>query len=126
MSVAGGGASGSGQDDLPDRAKVFTVASWVMLPMLIVSFGVGYAIGVMLMGALGVHEGQVLAHAGALGWLAAALVLLIGVAPVAAGVYLGRRAMREGAGGPAKAALIVNGIVLTYLVVVQVLQQAGG
>jgi hypothetical protein len=95
-----------------------------MLPLLVVSFGVGASIGRMLMGVLDVPEDQLLTSAGAIGWLSTALVLAIGVLPVVGGVWLGRRALQEGGGGSAKGALIVNGLFLAYLVAVQVLQQA--
>jgi hypothetical protein len=94
-----------------------------MLPLLVVSFVVGASIGRMLMEVLDVPENQLLTSAGALGWLFTALVLAIGVLPVVGGVWLGRRAVQEGGGGAAKGALIVNGLILAYLVVVQVLQQ---
>jgi hypothetical protein len=122
----GAGTPGAGPDEPPKQAKVLAVAAWLMLPLLIVSFGVGYALGVTFMGVLNVPAGGLLVHAGLSGRLAAVLVLVVGVLPVAAGVYLGRRAVREGAAGTAKAALVVNALVLTYLVVVHVVQQIVG
>jgi hypothetical protein len=123
---AGVPGAGAGAGEPSPRARLLAVWSWLMLPMLVVSFGVGYAVGVVLMGALGVPEGGLLTRAGTAGRLAALLVLLIGVLPTVGGVLLGRRAVREGAGARGTAALVVNGVVLAYLVVVQVLQQVSG
>lgn len=128
MSVKGSDASDAGvtgnrPEEPTQRAKLLTLWSWLMLPVLIVSFGVGYPVGIILMGVLDVPEGGLLTEAGLLGWLSTLLVFLIGVAPVAGGTWLGRLAVREGGGGPAISALIVNGLVMAYLVVVQVLQQ---
>jgi hypothetical protein len=131
MSVAGKGAAGAESSGVPApdsdaqsrRASLFTLGSWLMLPGLLVSFAVGYAVGVMFLSAFGLHEGQLLTSAGLGGRLAAVLVLAIGLLPVIFGVVFARRALRLGAGGGAKAALIVNAVILVYLVAVQVVQQ---
>ena len=131
MSVAGRGADGVGSSGAaapqsgpdPRRASLYTVVSWLMLPGLVVSFAVGYAVGTMFMGSFGLHQGQLLTAAGLGGRLAAVLVLALGVLPVIFGVIFGRKALRRGAHGAAKAAMIVNAVVLVYLVAVQVLQQ---
>ena len=120
---AGAGTPGRGSAEPSQRAKMLALWSWLMLPGLIVSMSVGFGVGVILMGVMGGHEGELLASGGVWGRLAALLTLLIGVAPTVVGVLLGRKAVRAGAGGFGLAALIVNAVVLVYLVLVQVLQQ---
>ena len=106
------------------RARRFTTWSWVMVPSLVVSYALAYAVGTLLMGALDVPEGQLITSAGGPGWLAGACVAAIGVAPLVFGVALASRALRYGAGSSAKAARVVNGVLLVWLLASQTLQMA--
>jgi hypothetical protein len=134
MSVTGSGASdagaaGDGAGEPTQRARLLTLWSWLMLPLLIVSLTVGSAVGSVLLGILDVpvagEDPPVtrLLRAGLLGRLCSVVVLVIGAVPVIFGAWLGRRAVHEGATGSGRAALIVNGLVLALLVASQVLQQ---
>jgi hypothetical protein len=117
------GAPVPGEQTTPlRRATRLTRWAWVMLPMLVVSLGVGYGVGTSCLSVLGLQEGQLLMQAGPWGWSAALLVVMIVVLPSVAGVVLGRRAIREGAGRSAVGALVMNAVLLTYLILVQILQ----
>jgi len=96
--------------------------SWVMVGLLLASYLVAFVVGTLLMHALDVPEGELLTTAGALGWLAALLVLAIGVAPLVAGVVLAGRAHRRGVGRSALLPMVVNGLLLAWLVLSTVLQ----
>lgn len=133
MSVTGNGPAGTGAAEVgvgepSQRARLLTLWSWLMLPLLFVSFVVGSTVGLVILGQLddpGGTEppGVRLLRAGLLGRLSSLLVLLIGMAPVAVGVLLGGKGVRAGGGGAARAALIVNAAILACLVAFQVLQQ---
>lgn len=112
MSVVGSGASGPGRGELSDRARVLTIASWAMLPMFLVTVSVGAIIGKILVAATGLKEGQLLSEAGVTGWLLLILVLIIAVLPLMGGVWLSLKASREGAGAAARAATVVNALLL--------------
>jgi hypothetical protein len=106
------------------RARRLTTWSWLMVPSLVVSYTLAYAVGTLLMGALDVPEGELITSAGGPGWLAGACVTAIGVAPLVCGVALASRALRYGAGSSAKAGRVVNGILLVWLLASQILQMA--
>lgn len=125
---AGAGMPGAGVGEPSQRARLLTLWSWLMIPLLFVSFVVGSTVGLAILGQLddpGGTEppGVRLLRAGLLGRLSSLLVLLIGMAPAIVGTILGRKGLRAGGGGAAKAALIVNAAILVCLVGAQVLQQ---
>lgn len=98
--------------------------SWLMLPAAAGALVLGEVVGSLLMRLLGVPEGEVLSSAGVRGWLAGALVVLVSISPLAAGVLLADRALRYGIPGRSWIALLVNAVVLVFLLVAQVLQLA--
>jgi len=98
--------------------------SWAMLPLLLVSFVLAYGAGALFMHALDVPETGLLSTAGVAGWLAALVVVAVGVAPLMAGVLLARRALRLGAGRAALVPLFVNGLLLAWLLLSTFLQLA--
>lgn len=112
MGSGASGMSGGGAGELPERARVFTVAAWVMLPMFLVSVALGGIVGKLLLTAVDLKEGQLLGEAGGIGWLLLAVTLLIAVAPLIAGIGLARKALGEGAGTSAKVSMGVNGLLL--------------
>jgi hypothetical protein len=105
------------------RASRLTRWAWLMVPSLLASYVLANLLGTLMLGVLDVPEGALLGTAGVLGGLAAVLVLVITVAPPAAGVMLARAARRVSAGGrtggSAGVALAVNGALLLWLLVTQ-------
>jgi hypothetical protein len=93
-----------------------------MVPSVAVSYLVAMAVGLGFMGALGVPEGELITTAGATGWAAGLLVLVIGATPSIVGAHLAWRALRAGGGRSARAALAVNLALVGYLTVVPLAQ----
>jgi hypothetical protein len=113
-------------ESMPPRARRLLIWSWVMVPAVLVSYLLAFAVGTVLMGALDVPEGKLITTAGVAGWVAGVCVLGIGVVPSIAGSALARRALRSGGGAWARAALVVNVLLLCYFAVVSLAQMALG
>jgi hypothetical protein len=122
---AGMGAPGADQDDQDAdirQVRRLIRRSWWALAFLFGTFPLAFALGSILMSLLDVPEGELLSTAGALGWLAALLVLAVEVIPLVAGVTLALRARRLGAGPSANAPLTVHAVLLAGLLTTQLLQ----
>lgn len=97
------------------RRDRLTRRAWVVVVFLPVLYLAAYAVGTGLMALLDVAEGELLISAGPVGWVAALAVLTLMVAPAVVGVVLARRARRAGGGRAARAALVVNAVLLAWL-----------
>ena len=106
----------------PDpRARRFGLASVLMVPALLLSLVVSTVVGYAVMGALDVADNETLYSAGAVGYLAAALVTLLLISPQLLGVWLGLKARRLGETGLGTAGLVANGVIAGFMVVTMLL-----
>lgn len=118
--------SSSGTVDEAARAQRLTKWALLMLPGTVISSVAAFVVGTLLMAALDVPEGGLLPSAGVRGWLAAVLVGAIMLVPVGCGVVFALRAVRCGGGRAARVALTLNGLVLGWLLAIQVAQLVMG
>lgn len=87
------------------------VCAAAVVPMYLVA----YAVGTLLGAVLDVPEGDKLTTAGAAGWAAGLVLVVLLPAPQAVGLWLGVRARRCGGGRRATAGIVANALVGAYL-----------
>lgn len=108
-----------GPAPVPEQAARLTRWSWVMAGLFFVAIAVSGMLGYAIMSWFGLPDGALLTAAGARGWLAAAGLLAVQLAPVAVGSALGAKALRLDGGAGAGSALAVNVLLGVYAVVVE-------
>ena len=97
-----------------------------MVPALLISYVAAYFVGVALLKALGLAEGDMLTEAGARALIAAVFVTALLVVPQIVGITLGVKARRLGERRLGTAGVIVNGAVAAFLLLTPVVQLVGG
>lgn len=102
-----------------EQAARLTRWSWVMAGLFFVAIAVSGVLGYVVMASFGLPDGALLTEAGLRGWLTAAGLLAVQLAPVGVGSALGARALRLGGGASAGSALAVNVLLGVYAVVVE-------
>lgn len=103
------------------RTRRLVLASWLMLPLAVLTFAAAYVTGESMMASLDVGEGELLWSAGPAGWAAATVVLLLMVLPLLVGAGLAWLARRDGE-PRALAPLVVHGVLALWLVGSQLFQ----
>jgi hypothetical protein len=103
------------------RTRRLVLASWLMLPLALLTFAAAYVTGEAMMRSLDVAEGELLWSAGPAGWAAAVLVMTLMVLPLLAGAGLAWAARRQG-DPRATAPLVVHGVLAVWLVGTQLFQ----
>ncbi len=73
--------------------------SWVMLPLVVVSFVATFALSVVLLGLSDLEGSEPMSEQGLIGWLVVVLSLLVAPLPNYLGVWFGLKAVRLGEGG---------------------------
>jgi hypothetical protein len=102
------------------------ISSLLMVPTLLISYAAAYFVGVALLNALGLAEGDMLTEAGAWGLIAAVFVTVLLVVPQIVGITLGVKARRLGERRLGTAGVIANGAVAAFLLLTSVAQLVGG
>jgi hypothetical protein len=102
------------------------ISSLLMVPALLISYAAAYFVGVALLNALGLDEGDMLTEAGAWGLIAAVFVTVLLVVPQIVGITLGVKARRLGERRLGTAGVIANGAVAAFLLLTSVAQLVGG
>jgi len=98
------------------------IASLLMVPALFVSYLAAYFVGVALLNALGLAEGDMLTEAGAWGVIAAVPLMLLLVAPQIVGIVLGVTARQLGERRLGTTGVIVNAAIAAFLLLTSVAQ----
>jgi hypothetical protein len=93
-----------------------------MVPALFVSYLAAYFVGVVLLNALGLAEGDMLTEAGAWGVIAAVPLMLLVVAPQIVGMVLGVKARQLGERRLGTTGVIVNAVIAAFLLFTSVAQ----
>lgn len=110
---------------LPSRERPgrrLAIASLLMVPALFVSYLAAYFVGVALLNALGLAEGDMLTEAGAWGVIAAVPLMLLLVAPQIVGIVLGVTARQLGERRLGTTGVIVNAAIAAFLLLTSVAQ----
>ena len=97
------------------------ISSLLMVPALLVSYVAAYFVGVALLNALGLAEGDMLTEAGAWGVIAAVPLMLLVVAPQIVGMVLGVKARQLGERRLGTAGVIVNAAIPAFFLLTSVL-----
>lgn len=103
------------------RTRRLVLASWLMLPLAVLTFAAAYVTGEAMMRSLDVAEGELLWSAGPAGWAAAVVVMVLMVAPLLAGAAFAWLARHRG-DSRATAPLVVHGVLAVWLVGSQLFQ----
>jgi hypothetical protein len=93
-----------------------------MVPALLVSYLAAYFVGVALLSALDLAEGDSLTEAGAWGVVAAVPLMLLLVTPQIVGIVLGVKARRLGERRLGTTGVVVNTVIAAFLLLTSVAQ----
>ena len=97
------------------------ISSLLMVPALLVSYLAAYIVGVALLNALGLAEGDMLTEAGAWGWLAAVFLIALLAVPQIVGIVLGVKARQLGERRLGTAGVIVNAAIAAFFLLTSVI-----
>jgi hypothetical protein len=92
-----------------------------MVPALLVFYVAAYFVGVALLNALGLTEGDMLTEAGAWGVVAAVFLMVLIAVPQIVGMVLGVKARQLGEGRLGTTGVIVNAAIAAFLLLTSVL-----
>ena len=112
------------QGHLPTRAhpgRRLAISSLLMVPALLVSYLAAYFVGVALLNALGLAEGDMLTEAGAWGVLAAVFLMVLLAVPQIVGIVLGIKARQLGERRLGTAGVIVNAAIAAFFLLTSVI-----
>jgi hypothetical protein len=88
-----------------------------MVPLLLVTFAVSFVVQEVILGTQDLEGSEPMSQQGAIGWLSFGLGMLIFLAPLAAGVFLGARARKLGATRLGWTGMLVDGALFVGLFV---------
>jgi hypothetical protein len=93
----------------------WAVWSWVMLPLVLVSFIATFVLSSVLLGMFDLEGSEPMSEQGLIGWVVVLLGLLIAPLPNYLGLWFGVRGSRLGEGAWAIVAAALNGVVVAGL-----------
>jgi hypothetical protein len=97
------------------------ISSLLMVPALLVSYLAAYLVGVALLEALGLDEGEMLTEAGAWGVVAALFLMVLIAVPQIVGIVLGVKARQLGERRLGTTGVIVNAAIAVFFLLTSVL-----
>lgn len=98
------------------------ISSLLMVPALAVFYVAAYLIGVALMNALGLTEGELLKEAGAWGWVAAVFLMVLLAVPQIVGIVLGVKARHLGERRLGTDGVIANAVIASFFLLTSLVQ----
>jgi hypothetical protein len=85
--------------------------SWLMLPMVVVSFALTFVLSVVLLGMSDLEGSEPMSEQGVIGWVVVVLGAIIAPLPNYLGLWFGIKGTRLGEGMSTTIAAVLNGLV---------------